>query len=280
MQMRTEGNQGNEAKDQPNEHRDLPRDGSPVGELPRSPARRPMPPPSALCYVRSIMFNCMDWASAGWRDVARGGNRFSGFQARGKALKRLLGAFRRPACLLWALQAPSQRITNTCVKGSFNLPRKEWRLDNTPKRDVRQTCLIPCSASHCAMKTKKVLLLVVSAGLLVLVSVGLVSAFVGYQYGYSWGRRAEQRSALRLPGTVDVYGCGVDKFIRIEPSRVVHVYEFLAGLQPLPAAANAAFIDTGQGNQYCTLTELLSTNGMGNRVLAGGERVLLVHAFK
>ncbi len=139
--------------------------------------------------------------------------------------------------------------------------------------------VVGLTASHSAMKTKKVLLLAVLMCLLLLL-VCLVSAFVGYQYGYSWGRRAEQRSALRLQGTVDVYGCGVDTFIRIEPSRVVDVNELLAGLQPLPKAVNAAFVDTGHGNQYCTLSELLSTNGIGNRVLAGGERVLLVHASK
>jgi hypothetical protein len=52
----------------------------------------------------------------------------------------------RKAHPLWALQALGQRITSTSVKGTFNLPRKEWRLDNTPKQDVRQVCLIPCWA--------------------------------------------------------------------------------------------------------------------------------------
>jgi len=104
--------------------------------------------------------------------------------------------------------------------------------------------------------------------------------FSGYQHGDSNGRRWQQRSALRLPGTVDVYGCGVDRFVRIESSRVVHMHEFLAGLQPLPASVNAAFIETGESNQYCTLSELLDTNGMGSLPLIGGERLILVHAFK
>jgi hypothetical protein len=58
-----------------------------------------------------------------------------------------LGRSKPKSCHLWALQAPGQRITNTCVKGMFNLPRKEWRLDNTPKWDDRQVCLIPCWGS-------------------------------------------------------------------------------------------------------------------------------------
>jgi hypothetical protein len=128
------------------------------------------------------------------------------------------------------------------------------------------------------MKRKK-LLFVIPLCLLVLVVACLVSAFIGYQYGYSWGRRAEQRSALRLPDTVDVYGCGMDRFVRIGAGSPQPIHEFLAGLQPLPSVVNAAFIDTTNGSHYCRLTELLTTNGMGRFPLSGGERVLLVHQW-
>ena len=130
------------------------------------------------------------------------------------------------------------------------------------------------------MKSKTFSRIVIPACLFGLLLACLISAFVGFQSGYSWGRRAEQRSALRLPGTIDVYGCGVDKFVRIEPSRAVRMHEFLADLQPLPRDINAAFIGTSHGERYCTLNELLSTNGMGSLPLAGGERVLFVHAFE
>lgn len=128
------------------------------------------------------------------------------------------------------------------------------------------------------MTRKKTTLLVVSLCILVLLVVGLVSFFVGYQSGYSWGRRAEQRSALRLPDTVDVYGCGVDRFIRIRGGSPLPIHVFLSRLQPLPPVVNAAFIDTTNGSHYCRLTELLTTNGVGRLPLVGGERVLLVHA--
>ncbi len=131
------------------------------------------------------------------------------------------------------------------------------------------------------MKSKKTLFFALATSLVGLFLICLVSAFVGYQYGYSWGRRAEQRSALRLPGVVDVYGCGVDRFVRIDASSQVPMHQFLDGLQPLPPEVNAAFIETAHGGrQYCKLSELLSTNGVGSLPLVGGERVVLVHAFK
>jgi hypothetical protein len=128
------------------------------------------------------------------------------------------------------------------------------------------------------MTRKKTIFLVVSLCILMLLVVGLISFFVGYQSGYSWGRRAEQRSALRLPDTVDIYGCGVDRFVRIGGGSPLPIHVFLSWLQPLPPAANAAFIDTTNGNHYCRLAELLRTNGMGRLPLVGGERVLLAHA--
>jgi hypothetical protein len=118
---------------------------------------------------------------------------------------------------------------------------------------------------------------------LVLVIACLISAFFGYQAGYSSGRLTERRSALSLPGTVDVYGCGVDQFVRLDAGRPVPLHELLRRLQPLPPMVNGVSLFTNNSTKhvyFATLAEALATNGMGNWPLRGGEIILFVHGIK
>jgi hypothetical protein len=111
----------------------------------------------------------------------------------------------------------------------------------------------------------------------------ILSALVSYQRGYNSGLRVQQREALNVPGLVDVYGCGVDRFVRIDPKRGVTLHEVLASLQPLPSAINEVFFHTNHSAgtaQSATLSEALGTNGIGSWQLRGGESILLVHRFK
>ncbi len=118
---------------------------------------------------------------------------------------------------------------------------------------------------------------------LALVVTCLLSWFAGYQQGYSWGVRVQQRGALNLPGVVDVYGCGVDRFLRIDTNHCVRLHEALAQVGPLPATVNLISIRTNRstGVEYCvTLSEALATNGLGSWQLSGGESILLMHQMK
>ena len=127
------------------------------------------------------------------------------------------------------------------------------------------------------MKNKKVWVVVA----LLLVLGCLTSAFFSYRAGFAWGRRAGQRGALRLSGIVDVYGCGVDRFVQIAPNSPVPLHEFLKALQPLPTEVNGVAIrmPNSTGLFSVTLTQALATNGVGTTPLSGGESVILVHQF-
>lgn len=110
----------------------------------------------------------------------------------------------------------------------------------------------------------------------------VLSAAVGYQRGYSWGLRAQQREALDRPGLIDVYGCGVDRFVHVDPKRGVQLHDVLASLH-LPSEVNAVFFRTNHSapmDQLVMLPEALATNGIGSWPLTGGECILLVHRLK
>jgi hypothetical protein len=111
----------------------------------------------------------------------------------------------------------------------------------------------------------------------------LLCWFAGYQQGYSWGLRVQQCSALNLPGLVDVYGCGVDRFLRVDTQHCVRLHQVLAQLGPIPATVNLVSLRTNRSiaNEYCgTLSEALATNGLGKWPLSGGESILLMHQIK
>jgi hypothetical protein len=78
----------------------------------------------------------------------------------------------------------------------------------------------------------------------------VLSAMVGYEKGESWGRRVQQRSNLNLPGLVDVYGCGVDRFVRVDTNRCVRLYEVLTQLQPLPSTVNEVSLFTNRSAAF------------------------------
>ena|SRR6266481_7487518 len=108
-------------------------------------------------------------------------------------------------------------------------------------------------------------------------------ALVAYQRGYNWGLRVQQRDALDVPGLVDVYGCGVDRFVRVDPKRGAPLHQVLASLQPLPSTINEVFFHTNHSvgtARSASLSEALATNGIGSWPLTGGESILLVHRFK
>jgi hypothetical protein len=110
----------------------------------------------------------------------------------------------------------------------------------------------------------------------------VLSAAVGYHRGYSSGLRIQQREALDLPGLIDVYGCGVDRFVHVDPKRGAQLHDVLASIH-LPSTVNAVFFRTNHSatvDQYATLSEALATNGIGSWLLTGGETILLVHQFK
>lgn len=110
----------------------------------------------------------------------------------------------------------------------------------------------------------------------------ILSAAVGYQRGYSWGLLIQQRDALDMPGLIDVYGCGVDQFVHVDPKRGVQLHDVLASFH-LPSDVNAVFFRTNHfttNHQYATLSEAIATNGIGTSPLNGGESILLVHELK
>jgi hypothetical protein len=82
---------------------------------------------------------------------------------------------------------------------------------------------------------------------------------------------------------VDVYGCGVDRFVRVDPKRGGPLHQVLASLQPLPSTINEVFFHTNHSAgvaHFAALSEALATNGIGSWPLTGGESILLVHGFK
>ena len=101
----------------------------------------------------------------------------------------------------------------------------------------------------------------------------LVACFISGYFGYRLG----QRSPLRLPGKVAVYGCGVDRVIHVKSETPVLLRTFVSRLQPLPSEVNGALIQTTNGNYYCRLGEMSDTNGIGRLPLFGGESITLVH---
>ena len=110
----------------------------------------------------------------------------------------------------------------------------------------------------------------------------ILSTLVAYQRGYNWGLRVQQRNALNVPGLVDVYGCGVDRFVHVDSKRGVPLHQVLASLH-LPSTVNGVFFGTNHPTSFtysATLSEALGTNGIGSWPLTGGESILLVHQFK
>lgn len=101
------------------------------------------------------------------------------------------------------------------------------------------------------------------------VVVSLVSGYLGYTIG--------RRSTLNLSGRVTVYGCGVDRAVRVSSDSPVLLQSFMARLHPLPAVVNGALIQTTNGKFYCRLAEMSDTNGIGRLPLFGGEAITLVH---
>lgn len=78
-------------------------------------------------------------------------------------------------------------------------------------------------------------------------------------------------------GEIIITGCGVSRRISVAPGRPITLRLLTKRLQPLPSLVNGALVKTSSHEYYCRYSEMLSTNGVGQLPLFGGENILLLH---
>jgi hypothetical protein len=104
---------------------------------------------------------------------------------------------------------------------------------------------------------------------IVIVLVCLVSFISGYSVG-------KTIPSVKL-GEIIITGCGVSARISVLPDRPITLSVLTQRLQPLPLLVNGALVKTTSHEYYCRYSEMISTNGVGQLPLFGGESILLLH---